>query len=87
MQRTPVGTLALACAAVENVVAWSLLAFVAAIANGADGDLARLLLLMPYVLVMLGIVWPVLRRLPQRLNGGVLSTVLTGLLPPPQPNG
>ena len=34
MHRTPVGVLALACAAVDDVIAWSLLAVVVAVAVG-----------------------------------------------------
>ena len=68
MHRTPVGVLALACAAIDDVVAWSLLAVVVAVAVG--GTLAGfgtiLLLTAVYALVMLVVVRPLLARLTER---------------------
>lgn len=80
MQRTPVGTLALACAAVDDVLAWSLLAVVVAISGDAAGHPWQLTLLLPYLVLMIGVVRPLLRRLPRELTVGTLSTVLIGLL-------
>ena len=70
MHRTPVGVLALACAAIDDVVAWSLLAVVVAVAAG--GTLAGfgtiLLLTVVYALVMVVVVRPLLARLTARYH-------------------
>lgn len=80
MQHTTVGGLALACAAVDDVLAWSLLALVVAVADAGGPEQWRLVLVVPYLLVMFGVVRPLLRRLPGQLNAGVLGGVLIGLL-------
>jgi len=70
---TPIGGLALACAAVDDVLAWSLLAVVAALAD-AGGDPWRVLLVIPFAAVMLKVVRPALARLARRYpDGGLLS--------------
>jgi Kef-type K+ transport system membrane component KefB len=85
MHRTRIGGLALACAAIDDVLAWSLLGVVAAIA-GAGGQQPRLLLVPAYAAVMFGFVRPLLRRLMDvyqrqgRLTPNVLAAVLIGLL-------
>jgi Kef-type K+ transport system membrane component KefB len=87
MLRTEVGGLALASGAVDDVVAWSLLAAVVAV-GAADGTAApwQLLLTVPYLLVMVFAVRPLLRRLAHardragRLTPNVLGTILIGLL-------
>jgi Kef-type K+ transport system membrane component KefB len=85
LHRTRIGGLALASAAVDDVLAWSLLAIVVAVA-GTGGSQARLLLAPVYVAVMLVVVRPLLRRLAGvyqrqgRLTPSVLATVLAGLL-------
>jgi Kef-type K+ transport system membrane component KefB len=86
MVRTPVGGLALASAAVDDVVAWSLLAVVVGVA-GADGGSSWVILLsVPYLLLMLTVVRPLLRRLVAardragRLTPDILAVVLTGML-------
>ena len=85
MHRTRIGSIALASAATDDVLAWSLLAVVAAIA-GAGGQQFRLLLAPVYVGVMFGLVRPLLRRLVDvyqrrgRLTPSVLAAVLVGLL-------
>lgn len=86
MVRTPVGGLALASAAVDDVVAWSLLAVVVGVA-GADGGSSWVIVLsVPYLLVMLTVVRPLLRRLVAardragRLTPDILAVVLTGML-------
>ena len=88
MHRTPIGVLALACAAIDDVVAWSLLAVVVAVAVG--GTLAGfgtiLLLTAVYALAMIIGVRPLLARLTARyraagrLTPDVLASVLVGLL-------
>ena len=85
MHRTRIGSIALASAATDDVLAWSLLAVVAAIA-GAGGQELRLLLAPIYLAAMLILVRPLLRKLVDvyerrgRLTPGVLSAVLVGLL-------
>jgi Kef-type K+ transport system membrane component KefB len=85
MHRTRIGSIALASAATDDVLAWSLLAVVAATA-GAGGQQLRLLLAPIYVGVMFGLVRPLLRKLVDvyqqrgRLTPSVLAAVLVGLL-------
>jgi Kef-type K+ transport system membrane component KefB len=85
MHRTRIGGIALASAAVDDVLAWSLLAVVVAIA-GVGGQQFRLLLAPVYAGVMFGVVRPLLRRLAAayqrqgRLTPNVLAAVLVGLL-------
>jgi K+:H+ antiporter len=85
MHRTQIGGIALASAAIDDVLAWVLLAAVAAIA-GAGGQPLRLLLAPVYVGVMFGLVRPLLRKLAViykrrgRLTPSVLAMVLAGLL-------
>ncbi|MGW4800887.1 cation:proton antiporter domain-containing protein [Nonomuraea sp. NPDC004297] len=77
------GTLALACAAVDDVLAWSLLAVVVMI-SGTGGFEQWLILLLPlYVAVMFWLVRPLLRRLlagHRQLDAKHLVTVLAGVL-------
>ncbi|MEU3415479.1 cation:proton antiporter [Streptomyces sp. NPDC006658] len=84
MQHTPIGGLALACAAIGDVLAWCMLAAVVALAGGGGGDQWLLLLLVPYAGVMVWVVRPLLRRLVaaggHRLTSSVLTVVLAGLL-------
>jgi Kef-type K+ transport system membrane component KefB len=85
MLRTRIGGIALASAAMDDVLAWSLLIVVVAIA-GAGGQQLRLLLAPVYAVVMFGVVRPLLRRLVGayqrrgRLTANVLAAVLVGLL-------
>ncbi|WP_345385090.1 cation:proton antiporter [Nonomuraea salmonea] len=64
---TRMGSTALTCAAVCDVLAWALLALVVALATGARLQW-WLLLLVPYVVVMVTLVRPLLRR-AARLRG------------------
>ena len=77
MHRTPIGALALACAAIDDILAWSLLALVTAIVQaeasggggggGAAGDLVRVLgLSVAFITFMFVLVRPQLARLPER---------------------
>ena len=85
MHRTRIGGIALASAAMDDVLAWSVLVVVVAIA-GAGGQQLRLLLVPVYAGVMFGVVRPLLRRLVDayqrqgRLTPNVLAAVLAGLL-------
>jgi K+:H+ antiporter len=86
MQRTELGGLALASAAVIDVLAWTLLAVVVAIAGTEGNEQWHVALAVPYALVMLFGVRPLLRRLVPsyqrsgRLTPGLLALVLIGLL-------
>jgi len=85
MTRTPLGVVALACASIDDVLAWSLLAAVVAISGSAGPDQWRILLAVPYLLGMLFVVRPLLqravsRRPDLRLSPTVLAGVLAGLL-------
>ncbi|WP_406036579.1 cation:proton antiporter [Micromonospora sp. NBC_00898] len=86
MSHTVVGQVALTCAAVDDVLAWTMLATVVTVA-GAAADQARLLLLVPpYLVVMFLVVRPLLRRVAVaqraagRLTSGTLAVVLAGAL-------
>lgn len=86
MLRTEVGALALASGAVDDVVAWTLLAGVVALGAGGGDFPWQTLLAVPYALVMFLLVRPQLRRLVEarkragRLTPGILAVMLVGLL-------
>lgn len=67
MQRTTLGALALASAAIGDVVAWFLLAAVLTFAEGQRSW--HILLVVPYALVMVFVVRPLLGRLLTRRGG------------------
>lgn len=76
---------ALACASIDDVLAWSLLAAVVAVSGSAGPDQWRILLALPYLLAMLFLLRPLLRRFTarrpeQRLTPTVFACVLAGLL-------
>jgi Kef-type K+ transport system membrane component KefB len=84
LHRTRIGGLALASAAIADVLAWALLAVVVALAGSSAQW--KVLLAIPYVALMFAVVRPLLRRLSQfylqagRLTPNILATVLAGLL-------
>ncbi|WP_189236284.1 cation:proton antiporter [Planomonospora parontospora] len=87
MQRTTLGGLSLAAAAVIDVLAWTVLAVVVAVAGAGDAEGQwKVLLALPYALVMFLAVRPLLARLVPayeragRLTPGLLSVVLLGLI-------
>jgi Kef-type K+ transport system membrane component KefB len=86
MQRTPLGTMAMASAAVIDVSAWLMLAVVAGLARASDHSSWRIWLIPAYVLVMLFVVRPQLQRLipaferAGQITPALLSTWLIGLL-------
>lgn len=90
MHRTETGGLALACAATDDVIAWTLLAVVLAIAgvDGAHGHLPSwaIYLAVPFVLFAIFVVRPALTGLTRayhkagELTPTILSVVLVGLL-------
>ncbi|MEO3814469.1 cation:proton antiporter [Sphaerisporangium sp. B11E5] len=86
LHRTTMGGLALASAAVIDVLAWTVLAVVVAIAGAGETTAQwQVLLAVPYALVMFLVVRPLLARLVPaferagRLTPGLLSVVLLGL--------
>jgi Kef-type K+ transport system membrane component KefB len=83
LERTPLGVLALTCAAVDDVSAWCLLALVAGVAASSPGKgFTTVGLLLVYVASMLGIVRPVVRRITDRQEklGRVSHGALLGML-------
>lgn len=89
MLQTPVGALTLACAAVDDVLAWSLLAVVlAVVASAGAWDLPRILVeSAAFVAVMVLVARPVLQRLVAdryrrggRLTPEIMAVVLIGML-------
>ncbi|WP_182380049.1 cation:proton antiporter [Nocardioides sp. WS12] len=90
MHRTETGGLALACAATDDIIAWTLLAVVLAIA-GVEGEHAHLpqwaiYLAVPFVLFAIFLVRPALKRLTTayqkagELTPTIMSVVLVGLV-------
>jgi Kef-type K+ transport system membrane component KefB len=88
LQGTALGTTAILCAAVDDVVAWSLLAFALALMGGEDAPsslLLRLSGLVIYLFVMLGVIRPlgaflVRRRKKPELTLELLGVVVAGAL-------
>jgi Kef-type K+ transport system membrane component KefB len=88
MHRTSTGVLALACAAVDDIIAWTLLAFVVAVVQGNGPlDVLRIVALTAvFAGFMFGVVRPALRRLNDwyhrvgRLTPDILAVVLIGVL-------
>lgn len=87
IQRTKMGTLTLACAAIDDVSAWCLLAFVVSVTQSHAGHALRTLLMaLGYIAVMLFIVRPLVSRLTGaidskgRLTQGMLAFVLLAIL-------
>lgn len=83
LQATPLGTTAIMCAAVDDVVAWLLLAVALALI-GADGGSAslpiRLAGLGGYLLLMLGVVRPLAARAVKMRKKPGLSLELLGVM-------
>jgi len=89
LSKTPLGSTAIACAAVDDVTAWSLLAFVVAIARAThlSSAVGSLLLVLAFIAVMLRIVQRVLPRClgaarleAEDLSKGTVAAVLLVLL-------
>jgi Kef-type K+ transport system membrane component KefB len=82
LQTTLLGSTAILCAAVDDVLAWLLLALAMALI-GAEGGPAslplRLLALGVYLIVMLGAVKPMLALLARRRKRSVLSFEILGI--------
>jgi Kef-type K+ transport system membrane component KefB len=86
MSRSPLGSLALTCAAANDATAWCLLAFVIGVAQSEVwGAISVAGLTLGYLGVMFAVVRPALVRLAPRIlrgepNRGELAIVLIGLL-------
>jgi Kef-type K+ transport system membrane component KefB len=88
MHRTEIGALTLACAAVDDILAWSMLAVVLAVVRSSGAfDLPKILLeTLAFVAVMFWVVKPLLRRLVPayeragRLTPNILAVVVVGFL-------
>ena len=84
LHRTRIGGIALASAAIADVLAWTMLAIVVALVGSSAQW--KVLLAIPYAAVMFLVVRPLLRRLSRvylkagRLTPNVLGIVLAGLL-------
>jgi Kef-type K+ transport system membrane component KefB len=80
---TPLGVLALTCAAVDDVAAWTLLAVVIAISQGGTPDavFVTIALTMLFVAVLVWLVKPLLAKWLGRLpEAGVLPVLLGGIM-------
>jgi Kef-type K+ transport system membrane component KefB len=77
LTKTPLGSTALACAATDDVTAWTVLAFVVAIvkAGGLASSLFSLLLVLLFVAVMLFWIRP---RVPRWLGSAALESAAPG---------
>ncbi|MEC5384798.1 cation:proton antiporter [Uliginosibacterium sp. H3] len=88
VQRTRIGTLALACAAVDDATAWTLLAFVAGVASAKTAGIAWTIgLSIVFIIAMFWIARPLMRKLAEReekntapMSQGVLAVVCIALL-------
>ncbi|MET8468664.1 cation:proton antiporter [Streptomyces sp. NPDC006422] len=66
---TPIGGLALAVAAVGDVLAWSVLSVLVALSHGDEPSL-RILFVLPYAALLVGVVRPLLARLIRERPAG-----------------
>jgi Kef-type K+ transport system membrane component KefB len=89
MHRTEIGALTLACAAVDDILAWSMLAVVLAFVNSSgQSDLPKILIeTLAFVGVMFLVVKPLLTKFlvpaydrAKRLTPNVLAVVIVGFL-------
>jgi Kef-type K+ transport system membrane component KefB len=87
IHKTRMGALTLACAAIDDVTAWCLLAFVVSVTQSASGNAVRILLMAVfYVAVMALVLQPLAKRIAawidekRRVTQGVLAFVLLAIL-------
>jgi len=82
LQRTPLGIVALTCAAVDDVTAWCLLAFVVSVAKARIGSAAvTVLLTLGFIAVVLLLARPLLLRLVEKVERqGRLAQTPTALV-------
>ncbi|HZR84013.1 MAG TPA: cation:proton antiporter [Candidatus Binatia bacterium] len=75
MQTTPLGVLALTCAAVDDVTAWCLLAFLVSVVKGGGASpVATVLLTAAFIAAMVVAVRPVLVRVARRVEASPART-------------
>ena len=82
LQSTPLGAMALLCAAVDDVTAWSLLAFALTLVSSKGGGMSpwhRVLGIGLYLLVMLGLFRPLGAWIAARHRGKPFSYELLGI--------
>jgi Kef-type K+ transport system membrane component KefB len=87
MSKTRLGVIAISCAAIDDVTAWCLLAFVVSVAKSElDGAVVTIALTVCYVAFMLVVARPLLARLVRRqellrqVTQGTTALMLIGLL-------
>jgi Kef-type K+ transport system membrane component KefB len=68
--RTPIGQLALSCAAIDDVTAWCLLAFIVGIVNASEGSaLLPSILTVAFIAFMFIVIRPLAKRVSMRWEG------------------
>lgn len=87
IHKTRMGSLTLACAAIDDVTAWCLLAFVVSVTQAHSGSVLRVVsMAMAYIAAMLFLARPLIARSigwidsRGRLSQGILAFVLLGIL-------
>ena len=87
IHKTRMGAIALTCAAVDDVTAWCMLAFVVGVARAeASGAVATIAMALGFIVLMIVVVRPVMVRLSLlygnrgRLTQGVMASVFIALL-------
>ncbi|MGH3754416.1 MAG: cation:proton antiporter [Pseudonocardiaceae bacterium] len=80
MHRSTLGVLACTCAALADVLAWSMLAVIIAISGHGGAAHWRLLMVLPYLAVLFGVVRPLLRWYVAREGGGQASQSMMAVL-------
>jgi len=74
MTRTPLGVVALTCAAIDDVTAWCLLALVVGVVQASAGSaLATIVLTLTFIAAMFMVVRPIVARLVRSAGGGETS--------------
>ncbi len=87
IHKTHMGAIALTCAAVDDVTAWCMLAFVVSVARAqAAGAVVTIAMALGFILLMLAVVRPAMVRLSLvygnrgRLTQGVMASIFIALL-------
>src|SRR5271167_4589314 len=87
IHKTRMGAIALTCAAVDDVTAWCMLAFVVSVARAeAAGAVATIVMALGFIALMIIVVRPTMVRLSLlygnrgRLTQGVMASIFTALL-------
>jgi Kef-type K+ transport system membrane component KefB len=87
IHKTRMGAIALTCAAVDDVTAWCMLAFVVSVARAeAAGAVATIVMALGFIVLMIVVIRPAMARLSLlygnrgRLTQGVMASVFIALL-------